>query len=426
MSDSEYDSEDDLDYNPEYGTAEELINGLKENKYFTALLHTKQEFTSLQADAIADALDKNTRLEELRMPFSRCGGTRAKLIGDAIGKNTTLEHLVLGFRDDDLEQISDGLGKSQSLISLQVLEVAAKGAAAIGKVLSHTSTLKELNLNDKEDEGGVEFGDEGAMAIAEGLLNNKSLEKLRLVRCGFESKGAVSIAKSLENHPNMKKINIAGNFIGEAGACAIAKAIAKNRALAKIRIGGPVSERFGSHEGVIYSDDRFRWSDEVFASFGRAFQESIPRATTLTLRGLSIDGYPDKDDEVVAHLEGVWAHPPLVVAFGMGLNNRLGKGSLVQRLDGDIFKLIATLAFPDTLGYDRVQGKTNLMSLTSLLHKNRPTGRFDTQCLSDIIYEMMRSKAPLPPGWERKHDQESYRFFYENASLDKRQWKRPE
>jgi hypothetical protein len=405
MSDPNYYSEDDWDCDSEYDeyhygmaeyrTVEQLIDGLKENRCFSALLPSYQQFTSLQAAAIADALAKNTRLVELIMPNSCCGGTGGKLIGDAIGMNKTLRRLVIGFSDEDLEQMAEGLGKSTSLISLQVLEVAEKGAAAIGKVLSHTSTLQELNLNDKEDEG-VEFGDEGAVAIADGLLKNKSLKKLRLVRCGIEERGTACIAKSLESHPTMQKVNFAGNFIGEAGACAIARAIAKNRALAKIRIGAAVSEACDGYEGCYYCDDRFEWSGDTFASFDLAVRESIPRAAPLQIRGLSCNNSTE-DDEVVAHLEKKWAHQQQIVAFGMGLDARLGKGSLVQGLDGDILKLIAKLGFADTLEY---KGKTSLR-------------------------RRWQEPAALPPGWERHHDRKSYRFFYCNVSLGKRQWNRP-
>ena len=407
MSDSEYDSGGDWDYDSEYDhgmadyrTAEQLIYGLKDNRCSCAVVHTSQPFTSLQAAAIADALAKNTRLVELIMPDSSCEkGTGAKLIGDAIGTNMTLVRLVLGgFSDDDLEQFSDGLGKSKSLISLQVLEVEEKGAAAIGKVLKHTSTLQQLNLNDRDDDG-VEFGDEGAMAIADGLLKNKSLKKLRLVRCGFESRGAASIAKSLEKHPNMKKINFAGNFIGDAGACAIARATAKNRALAQIRIGPAVSDAcLPDYEGCYYSDERFEWSVDTFASFDLAIKESIPRATTFKLRGLSCPN-ATQDDEVVALLEKMWADHLRIVAFGMGLIDRLGKGSLVQGLSGDILKLIAKLGFPDYLAHE---GKWPSLSR-----------------------RWSRPLDPLPPGWERHHHRKSYRFFYQNASLGLRQWNRP-
>jgi len=90
---------------------------------------------------------------------------------------------------------------------------------------------------------------------------------------------------------------------------------------------------------------RYNWTKETRASFESAIRSSIPRATTLVIK----EGRHAPYKDLIAHCERQWHDRQILLAFGMGLQSRLGEGSLVQAIGGDLFKLVAMMGFANSL-----------------------------------------------------------------------------
>jgi len=65
--------------------------------------------------------------------------------------------------------------------------------------------------------GGNNIGDEGAVKIAESLMNNSTLTTLGLGSNNIGAEGAVKIAESLMNNSTLNTLGLDDNNIGESG-----------------------------------------------------------------------------------------------------------------------------------------------------------------------------------------------------------------
>lgn len=154
---------------------------------------------------IADALTTNTTVTALwlkRNPLLPLGGT---YMASMLSINTTLETLDLvntGIRDAGVVAVMEALlsNPASSLKHLYLgsnAETVVSGRAIGNYLRSGQSRLTSLFA------GSSRLGDEGVVAIAEGLKVDKRMERLGLesVRCG--DVGAKALADALKDHPAM-------------------------------------------------------------------------------------------------------------------------------------------------------------------------------------------------------------------------------
>jgi Ran GTPase-activating protein (RanGAP) involved in mRNA processing and transport len=349
------------------------------------------------ARSLAGGLTKNTSLKVLKAFGCNVKGPGSKAIGIALGSNSTLEELRWGtpaYEEYDGKMRSfqsrhpraftwcnhlhkvgalgfaEGLTKNKVLkvLDLSLANIESNGAQAIGKSLGVNSHLCELNLQatnfsakglkclgaslGSTKNGALTslnlsdnwFGDAGAVALGKGMWCNQSLKSLQLVTCRFKAAGAKKLSNGL-HFSRVETVDLSGNYIGDSGASAIANAIAWNRNLADVRIGPAlVVTDFG---GTNYwnADGRYNWSMETRASFASAIRSSTPRATTLVIK----EGHRTPYKDLIAHCERQWNDRQILLAFAMGLQSRLGEGSLVQAIGGDLFRLVAVVGFAKSL-----------------------------------------------------------------------------
>ena len=99
------------------------------------------------------------------------------------------------------------------------------GAVAIAEVLHHNSTLQELRLSTNS------IGDDGAVALAKALHHNSTLKRLHLSSNSISDDGAVALAKALHHNFTLKELHLDNNSISDDGAEALAKALCHNSTL---------------------------------------------------------------------------------------------------------------------------------------------------------------------------------------------------
>jgi hypothetical protein len=86
-------------------------------------------------------------------------------------------------------------------LGLEICDVSARGARALGEALTENITLKELNLSRNY------IGDDGAEAFAEALRANESLERIYLEGCGLTDVGASSLLAALRvSNSTLRKV----------------------------------------------------------------------------------------------------------------------------------------------------------------------------------------------------------------------------
>jgi len=82
---------------------------------------------------------------------------------------------------------------------------------ALSAALASNSTLQKLCIGD------AAFGDEGATALSEGLVQNVGLTALDASHKGLTALGAAALAGALGSHGALKELRLARNAIGDGG-----------------------------------------------------------------------------------------------------------------------------------------------------------------------------------------------------------------
>ena len=150
---------------------------------------------------------------------------------------TLAESLVASGRLRTLNLASNGVGRGCSSFadalrltccSLTVLTlrdncVTAAGAVALADALRHNRSLEELDLSANP---GV--GCEGAVALGAALVRNSSLRSLNLGGCGLGDDGACALAQSLAGARGLRSLSLFTNSIGDAGAVELAAGAARS------------------------------------------------------------------------------------------------------------------------------------------------------------------------------------------------------
>ena len=108
-----------------------------------------------------------------------------------LSTNSTLNTLSLG-------------GNQYRLLNVpRVGSITATGMVAISSCLSNPSTsLEKLSLNYNQ------IGEQGALALARGLVGNSTLKKLDLSDCDIGTQGGIALARALENNTTLEELDL--------------------------------------------------------------------------------------------------------------------------------------------------------------------------------------------------------------------------
>ena len=110
-------------------------------------------------------------------------------------------------------------------LDLRSKNISDAGAVALAQVLHHNSTLERLYLFNNS------ISDAGAVALAQVLHHNSTLERLYLFNNSISDAGAVTLAQALHHNSILKELDLSKNSIGDGGAVALAQALHHNSTL---------------------------------------------------------------------------------------------------------------------------------------------------------------------------------------------------
>ena len=145
------------------------------------------------------------------------------------------------FRIDlNYNNIAGAVALAQALHHNSTLEVLVlsnnsisdAGAVALAQALHHNSTLEVLVLSNNS------ISDAGAVALAQALHHNSTLELLNLSNNSISDAGTVALAQALHHNSTLEWLNLSNNSITDAGAVALAQTLHHNSTLEKLYLHG--------------------------------------------------------------------------------------------------------------------------------------------------------------------------------------------
>eukprot|EP01028_Stygiella_incarcerata_P011670 TRINITY_DN669_c3_g1_i3.p1 TRINITY_DN669_c3_g1~~TRINITY_DN669_c3_g1_i3.p1 ORF type:complete len:213 (+),score=59.38 TRINITY_DN669_c3_g1_i3:546-1184(+) len=172
--------------------------------------------------------------------FAAVGGRNSKdceFIGHIVETKSCLKKLMFlwsAIGDGGVAQIAKALERNFSLLEVQFCHCnfQAEGAKRIGEMLWKNDILTHLDVS-----GNGRMGDEGVIAIAEGLERNASLKELNLGNCGIGTEGAKRIGEMLRKNATLIKVILSGNMtIGNEGFIRIAEGLEMNYSLQMLQL----------------------------------------------------------------------------------------------------------------------------------------------------------------------------------------------
>ena len=175
---------------------------------------------------------------------------------------TSLRLEFTNFDEMALKALATLMKRSKAIVEyhLQHLSILNNGVALICDALAENKIIEVLNLsqNDFGVEGarslarfmlankntslarlvlfGNSIGDEGVVALVDGLRGNESLRALGLSACEISDQGAIALASLMEHGSHLEALFLQGNEIGEAGVKALANALKHNQSLQYLQI----------------------------------------------------------------------------------------------------------------------------------------------------------------------------------------------
>eukprot|EP00937_MAST-01D_sp_MAST-1D-sp2_P004366 g4366.t1 len=111
---------------------------------------------------------------------------------------------------------------------LQNTSVGDSGAIALAEALKTNTTLQQLCLNN------TSVGDGGAIALGEALKTNTTLQGLSLSYTSVGDGGATALGEALKTNTTLQKLGLNHTSVGDGGAIALAEALKTNTTLQKL------------------------------------------------------------------------------------------------------------------------------------------------------------------------------------------------
>ncbi|KAL3187575.1 hypothetical protein MRX96_025072 [Rhipicephalus microplus] len=154
-------------------------------------------------------------------------------------KMSVIQHLTPNSSIKQFHVDGQAMDSDEMYTFIRRMKLQANGAVAIAAALAENTTLVSLRIASNS------IGPMGARALAETLKTNSSLSVLDL-RDAIGTSGAVAFATTLKMNCKLEELHVCGNVISEEGIVAIAEAVMDNKSL-KIRCSPTDSEAAVAH-----------------------------------------------------------------------------------------------------------------------------------------------------------------------------------
>ena len=178
------------------------------------------------ASALAKALRTNCTLTYLNLQDNAICDSGAAAIGEALQSNHSLTHLYLkntNIGDKGAEGLAKGLQAERALS--QFSPVHERYFHDPGVVELHFGLVKALYSDGtcgahlaRLDLSENVISTSGAIALADALLSNRTLERLDLSSNKIECSGAAALAKAFRSNRTLTHLDLRRNKIGDLGA----------------------------------------------------------------------------------------------------------------------------------------------------------------------------------------------------------------
>ena len=215
---------DDYGYYSVGPDSEEIVKIIKKTNTITWLDLERSHITNI--DKFAEALKLNTSIINLNLSGTFPSGPW-NTFSDMLKYNKSLKWINLsanGINDNYINILVKGLILSSiEDIDISFNHFGEDGALAIADLLKVNKTIQNINLNNN-----YYFDDDCATAIAEALKINITIQSIDLNENYFGDAGATAIAEALKINITIRYIDLRDNRFGDAGATAIAEALEVN------------------------------------------------------------------------------------------------------------------------------------------------------------------------------------------------------
>lgn len=226
-----------------YNSIEDYVAHLGANETGRRLRIGDSTIADQDATAIADAIIANGRnspqpsMEELCIVCVSLSRDGASGIFRAVGASAvkTLSVTFSPVFDDGAVALAEGLSNNKSLTAIGIQcssRITAEGGAAIGRALRTNSTLLRLCL------GSNAMACHAATEFAEGLARNRSLASLIMVDCDIGADGARALGNALEVNSTLEVLDLSTNPLGDDGVIGLADGLSQNKSLTWLYLTG--------------------------------------------------------------------------------------------------------------------------------------------------------------------------------------------
>ena len=186
-----------------------IITRLSHNSSLTDLDISNSHFSMANVNILASVLKDHSKCTLTKLYLQDCyiNGEGAVKLAAALYKNTTLRNLDL----------------SNNPIGERV-----KGVTAVAEMLLENKTLRELNLQD------CHITSEGAVELAAALCKNSTLKYLDLDHNPIGVKGASSMSDMLQHNTSLEYFSLCDDSVGEEGVRQLINSLKHNQTLREL------------------------------------------------------------------------------------------------------------------------------------------------------------------------------------------------
>jgi Ran GTPase-activating protein (RanGAP) involved in mRNA processing and transport len=243
--------------------------------------------------AVTNIVSATTKLRTLAITHCDLPQKAWKIIAKGMRASTSLcdvnlSHNQLGC-DDMMWQMTDLLGNVCNLRKLNLsnngIRIDGKLAAALGRLLTNTTTLQHLDVGgntqaqtSKKSQAGLRIRHTGdATAFVQGLQRNKTLRVLKLSRSRVCYEDAHALIEALTHNKSLRHLDLAGNWVNFRALEALGKLLDANSSLTHLDISQ-------CYFPMLDDDDDDSQDARGAVAFARALTQHV------SLRSLNLSG----------------------------------------------------------------------------------------------------------------------------------------
>ena len=201
------------------------------------------------ASALARALRTNCSLTYLDLEDNAISDSGSAAIGNALKSNRNLTHLYLTnneIGDRGVEALAKALQSESTFTQSNPLQQSPVDDSGVAEL--HFALVKATHCScgtqvTRLDLRWNNISCSGAIALADALLSNCTLERLDLSTNEIACSGAEALANALQSNQTLSHLNLRANKIGDSGATELGETLNKNSTLTYVDLSSnPIGE----------------------------------------------------------------------------------------------------------------------------------------------------------------------------------------